>query len=393
MNYFQRRKLQKLVKHYLYEARHLKHMREDILEPSVLAELDAARQALADAAGQGDPENTEKALAALCGQIDKACPNYTFPKARENIEILVVAFAVAMAFRTYFIQPFKIPTGSMQPTLYGITMHPAGKQTLLDIQPLRLAKFLVTGHSHITIRAPISGRIRFLGSSRWPGEILLRTDKKGRFKIKRLDTTYDADIFNIENTAFRMPDFPIPAAFEMHVNSGDMVERGQIIATGKLRAGDHIFVNRVKYNFTRPKRGDVFVFDTSHINHPEIRSGTFYIKRLAGMPNETISIHPPYLVANGQKIEEPYPFHRLLTAEDEGYQGYHLAQYLPDRVRPYLVTEKDELRLQADEYLPFGDNTDFSLDGRFFGPIKERDIIGPAFAVYWPPTRRLGRIQ
>ncbi len=393
MNYFQKRKLRKLVKHYLYEARHLKHMREDILEPSVLAGLEEARQALVDAEKQGNPADIEKALAALCGRIEKACPNYTYPKVRENIEILVVAFAVAMAFRTYFIQPFKIPTGSMQPTLYGITMHPAGKQTLLDVQPLRLAKFLVTGHSHVTIRAPISGRIRFLGSARWPGEILLRTDKRGRFKIKRLDTTYNADIFNIENPALRMPDFPIPAAFEMHVNSGDMVERGQVIATGQIRAGDHIFVNRVKYNFTRPKRGDVFVFDTSRINHPEIRAGTFYIKRLVGLPGEVISIQPPYLVADGRKIEEPYPFHRLLTAEDQGYKGYHLAQYTPDRVRPLLVTETDQIQLRDDEYLPFGDNTDFSLDGRFFGPINQRDIIGPAFTVYWPPTKRIGRIQ
>ncbi|MGD9872728.1 MAG: signal peptidase I [Kiritimatiellia bacterium] len=389
MNYFQKRKLRKLVKHYLYEARHLKHMREDILEPSVLAELEAARQALMDTEGQGDPEKTEKALSALCEIIDKACPDYSFPKARENVEILVVAFAVAMAFRTYFIQPFKIPTGSMQPTLYGITMHPAGKANLLDKQPLRLAKFLVTGHSHVTIRAPVSGKLRFLGTAR-SGEILLGIDKNGRPKIKRLDTSYDADIFNIENTTLQ---FPISVDFTMHVTSGDVVERGQIIATGKIRAGDHIFVNRVKYNFTRPSRGDVFVFDTSHIDHPEIRGGTFYIKRLAGMPGESISIQPPYLVADGRRIEEPYGFKRLLTEPEKGYKGYHLAQQSPGRVRPYLVTETDELCLKDDEYLPFGDNTDFSLDGRFFGPVKERDIIGPAFTVYWPPTKRLGRIQ
>ena len=40
---------------------------------------------------------------------------------RENVEVLLVALAVAMGIRTFFLQPFKIPTGSMQPTLYGVT--------------------------------------------------------------------------------------------------------------------------------------------------------------------------------------------------------------------------------------------------------------------------------
>src|SRR5271154_6660980 len=43
---------------------------------------------------------------------------------RENVEVLLVALAIAMAIRTFFIQPFKIPTGSMQPTLFGVTSEP-----------------------------------------------------------------------------------------------------------------------------------------------------------------------------------------------------------------------------------------------------------------------------
>ena len=43
---------------------------------------------------------------------------------RENVEVLLVALAVAMGIRTFFLQPFKIPTGSMQPTLYGVTSKP-----------------------------------------------------------------------------------------------------------------------------------------------------------------------------------------------------------------------------------------------------------------------------
>ena len=59
-------------------------------------------------------ENLEK----VANKWLKPYPNAAW---RENIEVLLVALAVAMGIRTFFLQPFKIPTGSMQPTLYGVT--------------------------------------------------------------------------------------------------------------------------------------------------------------------------------------------------------------------------------------------------------------------------------
>ena len=59
-------------------------------------------------------ENLEKAA----NKWLKPYPNAAW---RENVEVLLVALAVAMGIRTFFLQPFKIPTGSMQPTLYGVT--------------------------------------------------------------------------------------------------------------------------------------------------------------------------------------------------------------------------------------------------------------------------------
>src|SRR5260370_19843105 len=62
------------------------------------------------------------------GNLEKAANKWLkpYPNAawRENVEVLLVALAVAMAIRTFFIQPFKIPTGSMQPTLFGVASEP-----------------------------------------------------------------------------------------------------------------------------------------------------------------------------------------------------------------------------------------------------------------------------
>ena len=62
------------------------------------------------------------AVQAAAEKNIKAYPNATW---RENVEVLLVALAVAMAIRTFFLQPFKIPTGSMEPTLYGIEPKPS----------------------------------------------------------------------------------------------------------------------------------------------------------------------------------------------------------------------------------------------------------------------------
>src|SRR5450631_641505 len=63
----------------------------------------------------------KKDMATLEAVANKWLKPYPHATMRENVEVLLVALAVAMAIRTFFVQPFKIPTGSMQPTLYGVT--------------------------------------------------------------------------------------------------------------------------------------------------------------------------------------------------------------------------------------------------------------------------------
>ncbi|MEO6035046.1 MAG: signal peptidase I [Verrucomicrobiota bacterium] len=104
----------------------------DLLPPEGAMVLDSARVNLDDALRSGAEEAM---LQARMKELDAAAHQWLQPHRyetwQENMEVILVALAVAMAIRTFFLQPFQIPTGSMQPTLYGIEQ---GKVN--DIPPL-----------------------------------------------------------------------------------------------------------------------------------------------------------------------------------------------------------------------------------------------------------------
>ncbi|MCB1101795.1 MAG: signal peptidase I [Kiritimatiellae bacterium] len=365
MNYLEKRKWRKIVKHLCHEAHHAGAMREDVCGPESLARLNAAVADLRGAWASRDANALEKTADAVEASVRAIYPPRNKPRLRENVEVFVVAIAVAMAVRAYFIQPFKIPTGSMQPSLNGITMDPEGQHQWYDTFPVNIGTFLLFGEKYVEVRAKASGQMQVVGVKEDTGEFLVQIGHKIHPIHRHAKLYFDP---------YNLP----------------VVEQGQLLATGRRRVGDHIFVNRVKYNFLRPERGDVFVFSTQGIKHPAIRPDTFYIKRMVGLPGEKIQVDPPYLVADGKKIEEPFPFHRLLT--DPAYQGYSLVSRSAET--PAYLTRTDEaIQLGDEQYLPFGDNTLHSLDGRFFGGVNEHDIIGPAVFVYWPISSRWGVIR
>src|SRR5260221_13875679 len=105
-------------------ARKWLRINRDLLAPAqtlaITTKIDELEQAL-------KTENA-KTVAMRSDELEQkirgALPAQNSPTIRENIEVLLVAVIVAMAVRTFFIQPFKIPTGSMQPTLYGVYPPP-----------------------------------------------------------------------------------------------------------------------------------------------------------------------------------------------------------------------------------------------------------------------------
>src|SRR5262249_39337221 len=117
------------------KVRHADHIRKhvrkivdgqrDLLSADALRHVDKADQELREAlAAKVNSSVLDGKISAFEETANKWLKPYPNAVWRENIEVLLVAIAVAMGIRTFFFQPFKIPTGSMQPTLYGITPPP-----------------------------------------------------------------------------------------------------------------------------------------------------------------------------------------------------------------------------------------------------------------------------
>ncbi len=357
-------------------ARHVRAMWEDVASAKLVDEVRRAEEALRAALRAKNPEAAERAAAQLETALGQLQPQRPLPWVREVVEIVAVAGAVAMALRCYFVQPFRIPTGSMQPTLYGVQVQEQTGRKWYDWPPLSWASWALLGEGYVEVRARTFGYV---------GAIYPTPD--GEYSVLEV-------VAQPPNGTGPMPlGSGVPHKFRLRlplrVVPGQFVAKGEVLASGRVKIGDHVFVDKIRYNFLRPSRGDIIVFDTEKVDFPDLR-GDFYIKRLAGLPGERISIRPPHLVVNGAPIESPYPFYRLV--HDPRYHGYQLPAGGSPRP-PRLSTSEDVLVLGPDEYLPLGDNTLSSLDGRYFGPVHRSALVGPAFMVYWPLSKRWGWVR
>ena len=302
----------------------------------------------------------------------------------ENFEVFAVAIGVAMAFRCYLFEPFKIPTGSMQPTLYGIYSTDQAEPGIMDRMPLKVVKWLVTGDWYKDVRVTAGGTIYPVMSTVKPGY-----------------TT-----FQVGGRPYHIPSDAVserPQPFVKKLQIGQPLASGERLWSGVVHAGDHVFVNRIVWNFRKPRRGEVMVFSTTGVTG--LPPYTHYIKRMVGLPNETISIRPPQLVVNGEPVSEPYTIGRIVRKEaaprHEGnysnYLGYSLIGNIPANHAPAkhpLRFESDSVALASDEYLGFGDNTGNSYDGRYWGTVPAKNLLGPGAVVYWPFTsKRFGIIH
>ena len=134
------------------------------------------------------------------------------------------------------------------------------------------------------------------------------------------------------------------------------IPSGSMIPT--LEIGDRVLVNKFIYRFTEPKRGDIIVFTS--VDNPD----EDLIKRVVGLPGDTIAVRRGRLFLNGERQKEPYTNKKL-----------------PDRSFYAKTT------VPKGHVFVMGDNRGNSADSRVFGPLPKKNIEGEAFLRFWPLDR------
>ena len=349
----------------------------------------------------------------------------------ENVEFFLVAAIVILGIRTYFVQPFKIPTNSMWPTYYGMTKEnfpPGGEAPNL---PQSVFRFLAYGAQRRTMVAPQDGQISAPLVIRGDKVSLAYTIRKGRSwlvlpsRVKEYTFYVDgapasvqvpADFSDFDDVVFDTY-FPDRAALmaqvqraaqagqieeislkldeanngiyeALRVPLGKSVKAGQPIVRFDILTGDQLFVDRVTYQFVRPTVGQGFVFRTDNIPEIERTFGAqYFIKRLIGVPGDQIEMREPRILRNGEPITGSSTF-ELNGTRTAPYRGYFNATHEDSRYS--LLFKGETIKVPESSYLALGDNSMNSFDGRFWGYVPAKDVVGRPLFIYYPFTKRWG---
>ncbi len=150
----------------------------------------------------------------------------------------------------------------------------------------------------------------------------------------------------------------------------------------QLEIGDRVVVSKLAYRLHEPRRGDIVVFDAPFPQPKEHRSPVEriargvaesvgvaqpsteeYIKRVIGLPGESVEGHDGHVYVNGRELVEPY---------------------LP---RATTTTDFTRIVVPKGRLWVMGDNRGNSSDSRVFGAVRRRKVVGRAFIRIWPPLR------
>ena len=131
---------------------------------------------------------------------------------------------------------------------------------------------------------------------------------------------------------------------------------------------DRVIVAKIVYRFRDPERGEIAVFHAPAAAKRLCSEGGTFLKRVIGIPGDTISERNGVVYRNGKPLQEPY-----VKASDRD------------------TLTQSWAKLGPGQYFVMGDNRSGSCDSRTWGPVKRSAFLGPVVATYWPPTRWTAR--
>jgi signal peptidase I len=176
--------------------------------------------------------------------------------------------------------------------------------------------------------------------------------------------------------------FPsIPAALSAHVIEAFRMSTGSMERT--IRIGDFLYVVKWPTEQRRPALERVVVFESTE------EPGLKVIKRIVGMPGDTLAMESGALLRNGHLVQEPYVSHQGPSRSEDPVQRAKMKQWQ----LPHLVTRNADyapdlqtwgpLVVPADSFFALGDNRDASYDSRYVGLIPFNNVIGRPSVVYF----------
>jgi signal peptidase I len=378
---------------------------QDVLSEKDLDALLALEARYPDLLKARDVEGLQKLNKEVMKIGNRLFPPSPWDGWRENVEVFVVAAIMALAIRTFFLQPFKIPTGSMEPTLYGIEPKPS-----VELPPnfaYQAYDFLIHGRSYGHVVTQHGGKIVGLESGSFTiwleyTDVHLADDQGNtetdRIWIRKQDVELKLGLYEYGSLDY-MDGHP-------HLET---YQPGQVLANYVTQTGDQVLVDKVTYNFRPPLPGEVFIFKTAGIpglaneRGPGQEGSEDFIKRYIGFAGDLIEVKPPMLLVNGKPAQGAPAFAKE-AAQSDHYPGYSLLDYTrgdgtgvtADPNRPFNPFDKGNSQTYygpSDCYWAMGDNSPNSKDSRYWGGVPRQNLVGRGYFVFWPFTERWGWIK
>ena len=412
MNFFLPRKTKQVLAESELIFESLKRNRiyeQDVLSARDLAALEALEARYPALIKARDVEGLEKLNKEAMKSGNRIFPPSPWDGWRENVEVFVVAAIMALSIRTFFLQPFKIPTGSMEPTLYGI--EPISTKELPPNALYQAYDFLIHGRTYSRVVTQHGGKITALE----PGTMTIwfeytdvhLVDANGNEEVDRIWIRRQDVELKLGLYINGMADFK-----DEHEHD-EVYQPGDVLANYVTQTGDQVLVDKVTYNFRPPRRGEVFIFKTAGIpglaneRGPDQEGSEDFIKRCVGLAGDLIEVKPPVLLVNGQPAEGAPSFAKEFAQTDD-YPGYSLVDYqggppgstctgsTTNPNRPFDPFDKGNSQtyyVQPDYYWAMGDNSPNSKDSRYWGGVPKQNLVGRGYFVFWPFTERWGFIK